>query len=47
MNDNDEPMPTCDICNEPMVCDRGDDCTVHAGDWNGETGCHLSCERGA
>lgn len=37
--------PTCDICDEPMVCDRGEACTVHAGDWNGETGNHLSCER--
>lgn len=39
-----EPDPTCDICGEPMECERGEDCTVHAGDWNGETGNHRSCE---
>ncbi len=41
----DEENPRCDICDEPMVCSRGDTCTVHAGDWNGDTGNHRSCER--
>lgn len=33
-------VPTCDICNEPESV-RAD----HWGDdWNGDTGCHRSCE---
>lgn len=39
----DEPTPTCDICGRPENCSR-EDCHIHAGDWNGETGNHLSCE---
>lgn len=39
-----DPEPRCDICDKPMTCERGEDCTVHAGDWNGETGNHRSCE---
>jgi hypothetical protein len=37
--------PKCDICNEPELCPDGrDDCQFQPGDWNGETGNHLSCE---
>ena len=43
MYDNDQPI--CDICDQPQDCGRGG-CDMHTGDWNGETGCHLSCERG-
>ena len=32
--------PTCDICNEPEWHGQGE-----GSDWNGETGCHLSCEK--
>lgn len=38
--------PRCDICGEPEVCAGGSGCTIHAGDWNGETGNHRSCEEG-
>lgn len=33
-----EREPTCDICGEPQ--DAGDGWE----DWNGETGCHETCE---
>lgn len=36
--DPQDPQPTCDICEEPQHFEDGPD------DWNGETGCHLSCE---
>ena len=40
--DPQDPTPTCDICEEPqhLDCDRSD-CE---DDWNGETGCHETCE---
>lgn len=34
-----DPEPTCDICDEPWATSYED-----ADDWNGETGCHLTCE---
>lgn len=43
----DDPEPMCDICGEPQHCDRADEpggCPAHNGDWNSETGCHISCE---
>ena len=41
--DDIEVTPTCDLCDRPPDCgDPG--CTVCPGDWNGETGCHRSCE---
>ncbi len=36
---DDEVEPKCDICGEPQ--DIPDWARL---DWNGETGCHLSCE---
>lgn len=39
----DEPIePTCDICGKPenQEMDGGAE-----NDWNGDTGCHLSCEQ--
>lgn len=38
-----EGRPLCDYCDRPMECPI-DQCTIHAGDWNGETGNHKSCE---
>lgn len=36
--------PTCDYCRLTENC--GDDgCTICPGNWNGNTGNHLSCER--
>lgn len=32
----------CDICGEEQHRDGG---PWHPDDWNGETGCHLSCEK--
>lgn len=37
-NDPPEDVPTCDVCGEPQH-DRWD-----GEDWNGDTGCHRSCE---
>lgn len=34
-----EGWPFCDYCDEPMSDGDGE-----LNDWNGETGCHLSCE---
>jgi len=36
MTDDIETVPTCDIC--------GEEDPEGGFDWNGETGCHLSCE---
>lgn len=33
-----DPKPYCDICDEPW------DIAGDPSDWNGETGCHISCE---
>lgn len=44
MIDEDDIEPTCDICGEPQDCGR-DLCEMHADDWNGDTGNHLSCEQ--
>lgn len=35
-----EVEPRCDICSEPEDHEVG----MIENDWNGETGCHLSCE---
>jgi hypothetical protein len=35
----DDPTPTCDLCGEPW--EEGEE----GEDWNGETGCHRTCER--
>lgn len=37
-----DPEPTCDICEGPMLC--CDDWTCPGNEWNGETGCHVTCE---
>jgi hypothetical protein len=37
-----EPLPTCDLCDEPQHLDGG---PWHPDDWNGDTGCHLTCEQ--
>jgi hypothetical protein len=36
-----EGWPFCDYCGDPM----DDSMDGEENDWNGETGCHLSCER--
>lgn len=37
-----DPEPVCDICDEPQFhLDRPEDSD---SDWNGETGCHITCE---
>lgn len=37
-HDDDDPIPTCDYCDEQWE-DGGE-----GEDWNGDTGCHYSCE---
>ena len=34
-----DPVPTCDICEEPQSMEWGEE-----NDWNGETGNHETCE---
>jgi hypothetical protein len=36
-----DPEPTCDICDEPMDDPEDPEPWLN---WNGETGCHLTCE---
>ena len=39
----DELPPTCDLCHLPERCDE-DGCHLCPDNWNGDTGCHRSCE---
>lgn len=41
--EDEEVEPVCDICDWPADCGV-QDCHLHGGDWNGETGCHVTCE---
>jgi hypothetical protein len=37
-------IPRCDICGHKEFCGV-EDCVVCPGNWNGETGNHVSCEK--
>lgn len=41
-----DDTPRCDLCGHAMECDREDADLDHGTEWNGETGNHVSCERG-
>jgi len=38
------PSPTCDICGKPPYDCPRIWCAACQDNWNGETGCHRSCE---
>jgi hypothetical protein len=41
----DDPFPTCDLCGHEQGDSPNSSAADQAGDWNGETGNHLTCER--